>query len=793
MPRLSSIPRTVGTIAVVVIALVVVVAAGLVVFVTTFDWNRARPWVDDKVSQAIGRPFAIRGDLRIAWQHPVDERGWRAWVPWPRFSAHQVSVGNPPWTRRPLFATADSISFTVEVLPLLTRTISIPSIDLVNPSIDLERLADGRENWTFDLPKPDQPSRWTLELSNLGFAKGSIALSDALKKVELQIGVDTLGKPIPIGDVLKEQEASSRGAAAEAVGKEGARQLERQKRGADKASEAAAASAASASPSTGSSAPGAAARAASNAVASPAAGASPASAAAAGKANAAAPSPRDLYAVGLTAKGSYRATPVSGSGKIGSVLALRDESRPFPLQVDVRIGDTRLALVGTLTDPLHLAALDVRLWLQGASLSNLYPILGVTLPDTPPYATDGRLAGRIGKNNAALTYSGFTGRVGGSDLGGTLTYERRQPRPLLKGQLVSKLLRFEDLAPIVGADTNASKARRGEPAKQPPGRALPVERFRTERWRAIDADVTFTGRRIIKRPDLPVTDLYTRVRLDDGVLALDPLRFGVAGGTLVSNARLDGGSVPLKARMSLSARHLKLKQLFPTDKPMQSALGEVNGDAALSATGNSPAELGATLDGEAKALVTQGTISRLLTEAAGLNVANIVYERLFGHRDVNIRCAAADFAAKDGVLESRTFALDTEDALIAMSGRIDLRNESLDLKIHPRTKGLRIISLRSPLYVKGTFKDPDVGVSKGALALRAGAAVGLGLINPFAALIPLIAPSYGKDAPCATLIARMREAPKAPPPNVPAHQRAQKREAVPASQPNERPLFGQGG
>jgi len=38
-----------------------------------------------------------------------------------------------------------------------------------------------------------------------------------------------------------------------------------------------------------------------------------------------------------------------------------------------------------------------------------------------------------------------------------------------------------------------------------------------------------------------------------------------------------------------------------------------------------------------------------------------------------------------------------------------------------------VISLRSPLYVKGTFKNPRVGVNAGALAVRGAAVVGLGL------------------------------------------------------------------
>ena len=84
--------------------------------------------------------------------------------------------------------------------------------------------------------------------------------------------------------------------------------------------------------------------------------------------------------------------------------------------------------------------------------------------------------------------------------------------------------------------------------------------------------------------------------------------------------------------------------------------------------------------------------------------------------------------------------------------------------MHPHTKGFRVFSLRSPLYVKGTFKDPHVGVNAAALALRGGAAVGLGLVNPFAALIPLIAPSNNKPLPCAQLLADEPAKPAAPPP-----------------------------
>jgi uncharacterized protein involved in outer membrane biogenesis len=78
---------------------------------------------------------------------------------------------------------------------------------------------------------------------------------------------------------------------------------------------------------------------------------------------------------------------------------------------------------------------------------------------------------------------------------------------------------------------------------------------------------------------------------------------------------------------------------------------------------------------------------------------------------------------------------------------------------------LRLFSLRAPLYVKGTFHNPDVSVDKGVLALKAGAATALAVAAaPAAALLPLINAGPGQDSDCARLLAVAREKPQAPPP-----------------------------
>lgn len=103
------------------------------------------------------------------------------------------------------------------------------------------------------------------------------------------------------------------------------------------------------------------------------------------------------YVFGLQAKGSYNGQPLAGNGKIGGMLALRSEGTPFPLQGDFRSGTTRVAFTGTVSDPLNLGGVDLRLKFSGDSLGDLYDLTGVLLPDTPAFfdrrASTGHLQG----------------------------------------------------------------------------------------------------------------------------------------------------------------------------------------------------------------------------------------------------------------------------------------------------------------------------------------------------------------------------------------------------------------
>jgi uncharacterized protein involved in outer membrane biogenesis len=466
------------------------------------------------------------------------------------------------------------------------------------------------------------------------------------------------------------------------------------------------------------------------------------------------------YGLTFTLAGTYNKAKITGGGKAGAVLSLTGDDTSFPIEAEATAGENKLGLRGIIRDPRSLSGFALQMQLAGASMADLYGLTGVLLPETPPYATKGTLLGKKDGDFWTFTYKDFTGKVGASDIAGTLAYAQRKPRPLLTGALTSKQLRLADLGPTVGADTGEGTKAAGKVKAPAPGKALPVDQFNTAKWGALDAEVKFTGKQILRTADIPLRDIETTIRMKDKVLTLTPLSFALAGGRITSNIRLDGREKVLDASARLAARGVKIRELFPKLQSMQATFGEINGDGALVGKGNTVAAMLGTSQGEINAVVTEGTVSQFVLELAGLNVANAVYVKIFGDKQTMLNCVAATTTVRNGRANIDRFVLDSEDAVVNATGYVDLATEKLDVDVRPKTKGARILSLRTPLYARGTFKDPKVGPHAGPLALKAGAAVALAAINPLAALLPLINVDKAPDTNCGAEISAAKEPPK---------------------------------
>lgn len=447
----------------------------------------------------------------------------------------------------------------------------------------------------------------------------------------------------------------------------------------------------------------------------------------------------DEGGVNFKTEGRWQGMPAKGSGHAGHVLSVRDASTPFPIQADLKIGDTAAKFKGTISGIIGFKKLDLNFErITGKTMEELYWIINLAFPETSPY----RASGRLVHDNGLWRFEKFAGKVGESDLAGTLEVRTGGKRPYMRGDITAKVLNFADLGPLVGTK---------EPKE---GGVLPDMPFDAGRWASVDTDVRIRAG-TIKRPEqLPLDKLATRIRMRDKVLNLEPLEFGIAGGRLAGTIKLDGNKEPIRGELNMRVQNLELAKLFPTVKQVQSAIGDLNGLVELSGSGESVGKLLGSANGKIGVYMDEGKISKFLMELVALDVWNIVRVKLKGDEEVDIRCAIADFRVKDGVMETNALVFDTTLVNVAGGGKVNLKNEEMDLTLKPHPKDRSLASLRSPLYIRGTFGAPHVGPNWGQLGAKGAGAIAMGVLNPLLAVLPLIEEGKGKDSNCGQLIAQ---------------------------------------
>jgi uncharacterized protein involved in outer membrane biogenesis len=143
-----------------------------------------------------------------------------------------------------------------------------------------------------------------------------------------------------------------------------------------------------------------------------------------------------------------------------------------------------------------------------------------------------------------------------------------------------------------------------------------------------------------------------------------------------------------------------------------------------------------------------------LAEWTGVNVLTALSLNLADdNSNTSLRCAVAGFQARDGVLTSQQFVIDTDPVRVDGSGTINMRDETLDLQLQGKPKQFQLVRLRAPITVKGGWAHPELGLKTGAVVEQGGIAAALAFINPLASILAFIDPGLAKDANCGPLLA----------------------------------------
>ncbi len=630
----------------------------LVLVIAFFPWNILRGPVASYASRHLDRPVTIAGDLNV-------HIGLT-----PRIEVNDVTVGNAPWSDLQPMAHVKHAAFTLNLLSLLSRSPSIPAIELTEPTLVLERNAQGAANWHFGSDE-DQQSRASVRVGGIRIEGGRLRFRDPGLQADIAAQIDSVSRPDDPDGGLR-----------------------------------------------------------------------------------------------FTGKGQYRGEPFALDGTGLGLSALRRVDEPYKVQLHATAGATEVSFNGSVV-PASVQHLQGDIRLKGPDLSQLHPIVPITLPWTPPY----QLSGTLAHENATWRMTNVAGVMGKSDLTGMITLDLSQPRRAIVADLASRQMHYEDLGGLVGLPPGnvgkevRSREQRAEATKREvSARVLPTKRYNVEGLRGFDADIKFRGNNV-RWSRFPVDNITVHAVLKQGVMTLQPLDFGIADGHVVSRFRFDLNGSPPRADGQLELRNIELKKLFPQLASPRGSAGRIGGTAKFRTQGDNVAALLAAADADGGLIMSGGEASTLALVLTNLDLARAASLLLRGDETSEVRCAASSFTIRDGLFEPQFMVMDTSTEKITTTGTINFDDERYDLHLKAHSKQPSLVALRGPIAIVGTFRNPTVRPEPVPLLARLGAAVGLGLISPPLALLALVDAGNAKDADCAALINDAKPDPKRPLPN----------------------------
>ena len=478
----------------------------------------------------------------------------------------------------------------------------------------------------------------------------------------------------------------------------------------------------------------------------------------------------------MAAHGTYTGQPITGTFVGGALLSLRDKSQPYPIDLHVANGDTKVGVVGTIEQPLSFGGAHVKLTFTGSDMSKLYPLTGIPIPQTPAYDVSSDLS--YADKKVRLDH--FAGKVGTSDFEGTIAVDPTgappnagpgstgRPRPVLTADLASRNINLNDLGGFIGTtpgqknEAGATAANKAEVAKAAASpKMLPQTRINLPKVRAADIHLRYDGRKIEGRY-APFDSLKVALDIDDGRIQLHPVDFTVGRGTIGGTIDLAPIGDDVRANADIDFRQVDVSRLMAATHAFQGQ-GVIGGEARIDGTGGSLAQLLGHGNGELKLFMNGGDLSALLVDLSGLEFGNALLSALGVPQRANINCLVTDFVLQQGVMQTKALLIGTAESNITGTGSINLDRETLDMQIRTVATHFTVGSLNGPINIGGTLKNPSI-LPGAEIVARGGLAAGLGVLFPPLALLPTIQLGLGQDNACAKTLQTVSQA---TPPRIP--------------------------
>jgi hypothetical protein len=431
----------------------------------------------------------------------------------------------------------------------------------------------------------------------------------------------------------------------------------------------------------------------------------------------------------LTLTGSSQAIRVTGM----NLQAGRAER----LSIAARggIGEIRPGSVPTIRGA------DLSLDAKAPDSTAIGALLDATVPRLRALAYTGRLSGDPAN-------WGLTGkvRIGRTVIDEDLTGSYAGPRPRISGKLSIPTLHLADFG--IASDSKEAPPRASSEPWESPAAALS----------ALDAVDLALNVRLgrVEGTKLAIGQGEVDLTLEDGVLRIDPARFGFVAGTTLVRATANTRAQPTRTDLSVNADDVQLGEIVTAMGGTPPVTGELALILKLQSRGDSTEQLVSALAGEAHFALQRGDVDLSVNLATADLVTWLLAGAQRGTRMLRgaggrtqLECLVGRFTIERGVATAQSLLMTTPLTLSTATGTVNLVDRTIDLVVRLRARRASTFDAATTYRVHGPMADPAVDFSRTGFLARAIAGLVMKPLDALGALLPLVADDGGDPSnPC---------------------------------------------
>lgn len=387
------------------------------------------------------------------------------------------------------------------------------------------------------------------------------------------------------------------------------------------------------------------------------------------------------------------AVRISASG-----AAITAGGQPWPFRARIDGPALSMTARGRMDAPLDTERMTLAVTAQATSLKLIDAVVEAGLFGTQPV----RLTADVWHDGPKWQIDNLRGRIGRSDFTGRLGVDKSSGRTVLDGRIHATQLDFDDLAD----DAGRAKAAALERAVGP--KVVPNTRVDIEKITSTDGRIDFRIDRIVSREPTAMRSASGVLVLDRQLLTIEPLRIGLARGTIAGKAVVDqrGGrkapSVTLALDLTgssiaalagggdISGRLDGRVRLTGVGETIRSAVGRSSGQIGIVARdGALPAKMAAMLGFDAGRALTTDDSAR-----------------------ATLRCAVVRLDVDGGRGRFAPLIVDTSASQTRGTGGVVFPAETIAATLTGAPKRESLLRVPGSVSVSGTLKSPQVVVPR---------------------------------------------------------------------------------